>query len=136
MNITPSTIYWLCRLDGIRTLLSFIAVVALLTAVVVTIAGACIRDCYSRNSEEWNTGARLHKKVLPFALMLSFLLALMETFMPSTRELAAIIVIPKIVNNEKVQDVGNRIYDLAVEWMDELSPKKNGRKEKCEQESL
>ena len=43
--------------------------------------------------------------------------------------MAAIIIVPRIVNSEKVQTVGNRLYDLAVEWMDELKPRKNGAKE-------
>lgn len=38
--------------------------------------------------------------------------------------MAAIMIVPKIVNNEKVQTIGNKIYDLAAEWMDELAPKK------------
>jgi len=58
-------------------------------------------------------------------LMVTFLTALaMVIFVPTTKQMAAIIVVPKIVNNEKVQNVGNKIYDLAVEWMDELHPKK------------
>lgn len=40
-------------------------------------------------------------------------------------------MVPKIANNEKVQAAGNKLYDLAVEWMDELRPrKKAGDEEK------
>ena len=45
-------------------------------------------------------------------------------FAPSSKTLAAMYIVPAIANNEKVQDVGNRLYDLAVEWMDELKPAK------------
>jgi hypothetical protein len=31
--------------------------------------------------------------------------------------------VPKIVNSEKLQTAGNKLYELAVEWMDELRPK-------------
>ena len=34
------------------------------------------------------------------------------------------IIIPKIVNNEKIQDVGDKFYKLAIDWMEELSPTK------------
>ena len=42
------------------------------------------------------------------------------TFLPSTKQMAAILIIPKIANSEKVQQTGNHLYDLAVEWMEEL----------------
>lgn len=60
-------------------------------------------------------------------LMVTFLTAFaMVILVPTTKQMAAIIVVPKIVNSERVQNVGNKIYDLAVEWMDELHPKKKG----------
>ena len=55
---------------------------------------------------------------------LAILSLLVVTFVPSTKQMAAIIVLPKLANSEKIQTVGNRLYDLAVEWMDELKPKK------------
>jgi hypothetical protein len=43
--------------------------------------------------------------------------------------MAAILIIPKIANSEKVEKIGNGLYDLAVEWMNELKPaKKEGAK--------
>ena len=50
--------------------------------------------------------------------------ALVAAFVPTTRQMAAIVMVPKIANNEKVQAAGNKLYDLAVEWMDELRPRK------------
>jgi hypothetical protein len=51
---------------------------------------------------------------------------LVLAFTPSTKQMAAIMIVPKIANNEKVQTIGNKVYDLAVEWMDELKPAKKG----------
>lgn len=57
--------------------------------------------------------------------------ALVAAFVPTTRQMAAIVMVPKIADNEKVQAAGNKLYDLAVEWMDELRPrKKAGDEEK------
>ena len=50
--------------------------------------------------------------------------ALTAALTPSTKDMAAILVIPRIANSEKVQDVGNRLYDLAVEWAEELRTRK------------
>jgi hypothetical protein len=47
--------------------------------------------------------------------------------LPTTREMAAILVVPRIANSEKVQTVGNHLYDLAVEWMEELRPAKDSK---------
>ena len=55
-------------------------------------------------------------------LFLAVVIKLTTAFVPSTKQMAAIIVVPKIANSEKVQTVGNKLYDLAVEWMDELKP--------------
>ena len=55
-------------------------------------------------------------------LFLAVVIQLTTAFVPSTKQMAAIIVVPKIANSEKVQTVGNKLYDLAVEWMDELKP--------------
>ena len=41
----------------------------------------------------------------------------LATVIPSTKQLAAIIVIPKIVNNEKVQSVSLNLLDLTNEWL-------------------
>ena len=46
---------------------------------------------------------------------------------PSTAQMAAIVVVPRIVNNEQVQTVGSRLYDLATEWLDELKPEKEAK---------
>ena len=66
------------------------------------------------------------------AIICAFLLGILCTcvFLPSTKQMAAIMIVPKIVNNEKVQTIGNKIYDLAVEWMDELAPKKKSEVKK------
>jgi hypothetical protein len=51
-------------------------------------------------------------------------IVMVATFIPSTKQMAAIMIAPKIANSEKVQTIGNKVYDLAVEWMEELKPNK------------
>ena len=47
--------------------------------------------------------------------------------LPTPKELAAIIVIPKVVNNERVQNIGEKGVDAleakAMEWLDDITPK-------------
>lgn len=45
-------------------------------------------------------------------------------FIPNTKEICAIKVLPAIINNEDVQELPNKVVDLANEWLNELKPKK------------
>lgn len=107
--ITTMQMYWLVMLDSIHV--ASMACLAVSLVVSFTSAGVAL-DMKGR----W----RLPK--LTAAIAILFLL--MATFIPSTKQMAAIMVVPKLANSEKVQTVGNQLYDLAVEWMEELRPKK------------
>ena len=58
------------------------------------------------------------------ALTVTVICPVLNSFIPTTREAAAIVMVPAIANSEKVQTVGNKLYELAVEWMDELRPRR------------
>lgn len=129
--ITSTQLYWLTRLDAICTSIGVFTVLTALLSIALVIAG-CVLRCavkeYSwqddnRIKAERETGRRLHgyaKRVVFVFCALSCI----GTLIPSTKEMAAILVIPQIANSEKVQEVGGKIYDLAVEWMDALRPHK------------
>lgn len=112
--MTSMQMYWIVILDSV--------VVA--SAVLTTVFGLLAAAVMSYVAE-----TRDYKATPLFGIVgvMALLMALIWTFTPSTKRMAAIIVVPKIVNNEKVQNVGNKLYDLAVEWMDELKPKKERR---------
>ncbi len=48
---------------------------------------------------------------------------LIRVFTPTTKEMAAIIVIPAIVNNQDIKELGGEIPKLAREWLEEFRPK-------------
>lgn len=54
------------------------------------------------------------------------ILVILNILVPDTKQMCAVIIIPKIVNNEKIHDIGDKFYNLAIEWMEELSPAKKG----------
>ena len=107
--ITMTQMYWLVTLDSIvHTSWALVVVSAL--ASVAAIGIACGEERFL-----W----------LPFVTIGMFFLSIVTlTFVPTTKQAAAIVIVPKIVNNEKVQMVGNQLYDLAVDWMRELRPPK------------
>jgi hypothetical protein len=65
----------------------------------------------------------------PFAVMLPIwlvclCLAIGSLFIPTTKQMCVIKVLPVIANNEDVQKLPDKVVDLANDWLDELKPKK------------
>lgn len=121
--ITTAQMYWITRLDSIHATLFTLVVLLGMTMLGLLICGCSLRSDYSPTEHGYATGVRLHAAALllvPPFLSLTFALALV----PTTKQMAAILIIPRIANSEKVQQAGNKLYEIAVEWMDELKPSK------------
>lgn len=121
--ITPSLVYWITRLDAIRSaagalcVLSVLAVGGGLFALFVCTAD----DVPAPFREIWRKATRTAA-----ALLLVSGVVLVLT--PTKREMAAIIVLPKIANSETVAEIGDGVKTLAVEWLEELRPKGDAKK--------
>ena len=126
--ITPTQMYWLVKLDDMRHVLSCVMWLPIVLAVVIGVMAFAtfmmtIDGDRETRKEAVSDIARL--AILCVSMLLIVVaLQVAVAFVPSTKQMAAIIVVPKIANSEKVQTVGNQLYDLAVEWMNELKPKK------------
>lgn len=114
MNITTMQMYWLVMLDNVKDGFCAILVICCLFFVFgIPMFGAIDKE---------DLFFPIAKKVIVIAA--ASLLGLV--FTPSTKQMAAIMIVPKIANSEKVQTIGNKVYDLAVEWMEELKSRKEG----------
>lgn len=122
MNITTTQMYWFMMLDNIKIGSGLMCTVTTLFFVGMIIATI---DLGKRPT--------IMKILTPILGVLSFALFSVCVFLPSTKQMAAIMIVPKIANSEKVQTVGNRVYDLAVEWMEELKPNKTGKEDKIDE---
>lgn len=133
--ITTTQMYWITRLDGIVTLLAILASFICVVSAIMFVIGRS--DCSAVKQWSWDTdksiavrhefGRKLCKASLmmfPVGVMLYIILVMI----PTTKQMATILIVPRIANSEKVQQAGNKLYDLAVEWMDELKPNKNNNK--------
>lgn len=144
--ITTAQMYWLTRLDyakcffhGITVVLAVLLVLLLVAAVALficgTVSGNGRYEVFEGFSDEElkATHAQLYRVALGCAqvgaavFVMSWTSYVLNALTPTTREMAAIIIVPKIANNEKVQDCGNRLYELAIEWMEELKPNKKDK---------
>lgn len=114
--------YWLVILDNFGCL--FGTLITLAIGWVVMNGFRCISAVIESDPPPPHAWSHIFR-----GLVFIGVVGVIATFVPSTKQMAAVIVVPKIVNNEAVQSVGNELYTLATEWMQELRPKK--QKSKC-----
>lgn len=109
--ITPMQMYWLLKLDDIIggcVLMCGVLLACMLLSVLIF--------CNANEME--------NIKVKKYA-GISFLLAMIgiiffgavRVFLPSTNQMAAIYMIPAIVNNERVQRIGNKTLDISEDLL-------------------
>ena len=116
MNITPCMIYWMTRMDCIRFASITIAIIFFLLAI-----GAFF-GCIDKDDKAFG---RCLVGDLVFC-SLAFAFSAVFVFLPSTRDMAAIYVVPKIANSQTVKDLGEGVVTLTREWIEELCPAKKG----------
>ena len=128
--ITTAQMYWLTKLDDIRQALGSIIWVPIAWIAIVAVASFCaFMACADMDSVRSVVIGRIKKASWTCVPMVLWIVAtqIAVALVPSTAQMAAIVVVPRIVNNEQVQTVGNRLYDLATEWLDELRPRKEAK---------
>ena len=113
--ITETTLYWITRLDNINAFLGILLALSIFAAAVFFI----IRVHPDCTSDEQRIGKLGFLLVIPFVFVFSLGLVLL----PTTKEMCAIKVIPALVNNEKIQGIGDKALTFANEWMDGLLKK-------------
>lgn len=117
-EITPSFIYWITRLNGINIFLGTIMSLSIIVVFIFLIG--MIVTKLDHDVEEYG----IFKRYLITSTYIFIPITILFILTPTTKEACAIYVVPKIVNNEKVQNIGQEFYDLALDWMKELHPKK------------
>ena len=132
--MTESMIYWITRLDGIHSFFLGLQVIStILTAVGIAIA---LTTVFIKSSAELDESSdevgiydyvcKLALKVLIPAFCIAMTCSLTRTFMPTTKEMIAIKVIPQIasVNNvEKIKDVSEDMLDITTGWLKDMRKK-------------
>lgn len=123
--ITENDLYWMTRLDALKHTLD---------GLVFAFGTLCFLGFFASVifwGEDKKFGVRSAVCTLVF-FFLAIVLGIGNAFLPTTREMAAIKIIPRIANNEDVQALGSEIPKLAKEWLEELRPKKTPAKAEAE----
>jgi len=149
--MTESQVYWLVKLDDIRDLLTslsvpfyFVGVIGFIGLIFAVLSAKGVMDeHYSYSTKEENEHTRgvgkSRTKILSWVtfpiLGLAIICSITSAMLPGTKQMAAIVVIPKIVNaaseNEALKKMPNIILETANAWMLQMTPTniKDGVKE-------
>ena len=114
--MTVMQMYWLTRLDYICNFFNTIAVLGIGGTIIGVFGMVIFSSRYEENEY------RDFKKVFQWSILPAILAGLFCVAIPTTKEMAAILVVPKIVNNQKVQAMPDKVLDLANAWLEKLKP--------------
>lgn len=114
-EMSHGLVYWVTRLDSLASAGLFLVIPSTLVMIIV-ITGFAINEW----GEDMEKQAKKAFKVALTTLMIS---AIITVFIPTTKEAAAIYLIPKIANNEDVQKMPDNVAKILnsklEEWIDD-----------------
>ena len=130
--ISESCIYWITRLDNILSALEVIeclCAVVLLAFFLLWGAADITRVFTEKESEDYQKVNEIRqysaKRLLPLTIAFA-LMVTMSILIPTSKELAAMYVIPNVANNERIQNFSSEIVTIAEDWLKELKTKSQG----------
>lgn len=107
--ITPMQMYWFLKLDDIR------AACGLSVGLMAAIVGFSLLTYFNEDERS------IKKKAIAgvvFGIFIGALSSAALIFLPSTKQMAAIYVVPAIANNEKIQQIGGKTLDISNQLLD------------------
>lgn len=122
MEITGSTIYWITRMDGIHDFLIGLCIITGILAVLsLIILFSTFMACEGK--EEFHKAMELELRAFLIGIVLFVVFFLASVFIPTTKEMALIKVLPAISNSrfvsEELPKEAGEIYMLAKEALKE-----------------
>ena len=119
--IDASTIYWITRLDALRVMEHILLASAIVAAVLGGI-GAFLAIVPPDGDTE--LGKQLLRKLFVPNVVVALVLGVACVLTPTTKEAAAIYVVPQMVNSEQLQEEVGELYGLAKRWLEDQVPHK------------
>lgn len=117
-DITAWNLYWLTRLDGIGVFFWVVAIGALTVLGIVMAKRSIDEDFPSIYTEEMRESNRLGVR---WSLRIAVVALPIAVLTPTTKQAAAIILLPEIINlaivQEEIPAEAREVYGLAKEWL-------------------
>ena len=129
--ITSWDIYWITRLDSLSVFFSIagFGTLTIFICFVSWIVPMILNDPWDRDEKEkyWKP----YKKSMVWGITVGTICAFIGVFIPTTKEFAAIYLIPKIANNEQMQKIPDNAAKLLnaklEQWIDEKTETKKSK---------
>lgn len=107
MTITPATLYWLTRLDSICGLMVFLIILCAFGALATAMQ-------WGVNEPIDEEEKAPYKKWFKRESIVALICGLILTFLPTTKEMAMIYVVPHISESQVIKQDIPELYDLGV----------------------
>lgn len=123
------TIYWITRLDAIYG----IGVVMIIFTAALGICGLCLAPIVKDILDNHDDRNRpLVINIIKYIVVSMIIGILISCFVPTTKEAIAIWAVPKVLNNQQVQQLPDNALKLVNEqlkaWMDGIAKEQAGKK--------
>lgn len=123
IELTPPTIYVISTIDEVKRVLGSLCVLGFF--IVFGLLFARIGTAIIESEETNEKFCRWFNPMMPKILGAFICVVLLNTFLPNQKTIAAMIVVPAIVNNENIQNISKNTLQWAEEYIkDQLQTKK------------
>lgn len=124
-EITPAMVYWIMRLDSIYGTVMFMLIISMLASLVFFIAiVVMIVDGGPDVDEEDKRLIEKTKKCFKSSFLFAIVSLVVCMFVPTTKEMCAIIAIPKVANSEivteQIPDAAKNLFSLANQYLESI----------------
>lgn len=120
--MSTGMLYLLLKMDAIRG-----CFIALFFMLLVFCICSCIGTAFCCEILDKEFIEKLKKFKLSLLFIGAFLFFLIGKMLPTTKQMAILIVVPKVINvvenSETLKMIPSKVLKLADEWIEELSPK-------------
>lgn len=123
IELTPTTIYVISTIDEVKRVLGSLCVLGFF--IVFGLLFARIGTAIIESEETNEKFCRWFNPMMPKIFGAFICVVLLNTFLPNQKTIAAMIVVPAIVNNENIQNISKNTLQWAEEYIkDQLQTKK------------
>ena len=123
--ITSMQLYWITRLDSFQGFCMFLISASLVAFIGAFVSYQCIYGSLYTESYEVieERQKKLRVRWMIFSGSIFLVSSFLAVFIPSTKEMSAILIIPKIANSDFVETIPSEMTDLKKMAIDYLKDK-------------
>lgn len=129
------SLYLMLKLDTIRCILIVLGFCCLAFLLVLCAIIAMYVHDYNYDHSE-NEQISFKKHIITYhpklIVIIGITIIIFGNLIPTTKQIAAIYIVPRITQNEKVQQIPEKALNILDKWLDEISLRNNEKTIKAE----